>query len=227
MEQDTAEKKVLSCIEARLLLKVISASKLYKDMNETEQAAVDHYVWCKDSCHREGFSTIRGESLTCRKALEIWAAKPGPLWLSGETIKEILAVEHVWGRVIQKSGQPASHVNYGACEQTPCRRLANYWAGAPLCSQYDGDREVAYEIPWIIRIFREQNWPLDNLLKIQRQRVGILLENFAKGEIPEDDRPSYHKLEHLALEIRNNVEILQDVILGKPTETHWNFRPPY
>lgn len=208
-EQKVVENKKrwtkLSCKEARLVLRVTDVDKTIE--GSEKRAALAHYMSC-GSCKEVGLSKLCDVNLTCQETLEIWAAKPGPLYLGkAHTLREQIAVEHVWGRLL----------GAGACRESPCTQLRLYWARAPLCSHYDGEEEMAAEIPFIIGIFLEENWPLERLLEIQQQRIKTLLSSLATNSIPPECQGSYCSVDDLKHEIIVNMQALQTMLLDLKT----------
>src|SRR3989338_7035528 len=90
----------LSCKEAQLVLKVMPFQGNIREMNEEAKSACKHYAQCDGVCIERGLGRITGKTISCQEALELWASKPGPLYLclDVETLEEMFAVEHVWGR---------------------------------------------------------------------------------------------------------------------------------
>lgn len=221
MREEKKNRLELSCREARLVLKVIPLDKKDKDMSSEEESAVAHYLQC-GVCTEAGLSEILYRDLSCQEALYVWARKSAHLGLGGgvSTIREWLAVEHVWGRTIMiqdrpdlKSKIPIS--NFGACDKTPCAALLRYWKSAPLSMFYNGEREAAQVIPFIMDIFIGQKWPLKKLLELQRERISILLDGLVRGKLPLEVelQGHYHRIEDIRQEIEAGVLALQEIIL--------------
>ncbi len=176
----------LSCKEAQLVLKVMPFRENIREMNEEAKSVRKHYAQCDGVCIERGLGRITERNIYCREALEIWASKPGPLYLciDVETLEEMLAVEHLWGRSCKGFnayfGTKFHDPHYEACEENPCRALQYYWQHAPLSSHYDGERETAGEIPFLIKVFIDNGWPIDKLLEIQRQRLEMFISAFVE-----------------------------------------------
>jgi len=181
------EKRVLpelSCREVQILLRAIPIEKS-TNFSEEESAAIRHYhnlnPGC-ESCREIGLSKILSIDISCKEVLETCANHPGPLYLSQNSIKESLVAEHVWGRRIPVRPIPEDTQNIqnihnagydtiiGGCDNLVCRKLRYYWANVPLSCFYDGEKEVAGQIPFLIKAFHEQGWSLDKLLKIQKEQ---------------------------------------------------------
>ena len=212
IQKEKERKLELTCDEARLVLKVMDDTLEGISMKTEERAAIRHYINCEE-CRKVGLAEIRQQTLSCREALEIWAAKPGALWLDPQrTLLDQLAVEHVWGRMVTREGVSFKDPHYGACQASPCTKLRSFWQQSPLCLFYDGEREAVREIPLLIEIFLEEKWPLDRLLKIQEERMNLLLKSLVAQEIPSHDCSQYHNIEDLASEVMENIRGLQKIV---------------
>ena len=97
------------------------------------------------------------------------------------------------------------HDQIDPCGDYHCQVLHSYWAGCALSSHYDGEREIAGEIPLIMREFHAAGWPLDDLLTIQSKRVVSLVSSLVKGNVHED----YHNPHDAVREIHGHFEVLQ------------------
>ena len=220
IQKEEKEEMELTCKEARLVLKVIDINKKRENMIPEEVGAVAHYFCCGE-CKNLGLNEILAKKITCQEALEIWAAKPGPRFLCGtDTLKEELAVEHIWGRLGTRrlpSGSTVPEPHLGACRKDPCTKLRMYWVNAPLSCAYDGEKETAAQIPFLIRVFLEENWPLEKLLEIQYQRMETLLEGLLVGDVGEC-RGIYSRIEDLKQEVKVNIQGLQIILLDLKKE---------
>lgn len=222
MVTESGTYETLSCREAELLLRVIPLDKERKDMKPEEVGAVEHYYnlnpGCKP-CRERGIRKILQREISCQGALETCANNPGPLYLSGiRSLKELLAVEHVWGRWIPRD-EGSYHFQIESCKEKPCFGLRYFWINTPLSSAYNGEKEVAEEIPFLIKVFRETGWPLENILNIQSRRIEEVLEKLTQerkrssferemGFEVVNDRGTY------ALhEVNANLDILQQIVL--------------
>ncbi|MFQ5531890.1 MAG: hypothetical protein ACE5ES_04705, partial [Candidatus Nanoarchaeia archaeon] len=127
----------LTCREAGLILKHIPLDKPYGEYTAEEKAAISHPMTYDDflqrdncECKDRGFLGII-RSLPHIDVLETWARNPGALYFNAETLREIIAVEHVWGRwvpVIDKKGTLQRYsTNVDGCEDEVCSALRNYW----------------------------------------------------------------------------------------------------
>ena len=220
-EQTTIE---LSCKESQLILRVIPKDKEYREMNEEETAAVDHY--CSNQkkqyggclpCKEVGLSKILSKEISCQEAIETWAKKPGPFYHGNDvqTLTEILALEHIWGRKVPTTEKEreivvmAVHDNIDNCKKKPCTALMSYWRGVPLSLFYDGEKEIAKQIPFTIELFKENELSLENILAIQKKRVGNMLVSLAKGEERFDH---YHQRSHSTYELMKHIEVLQNLV---------------
>ncbi len=223
MVQQDSKKLNLSCRESQLLLRVIPLDKKYSEMNPEEQAAVAHY--CTNNggnyggclpCKKSGLSKIISREISCKEAIEIWATKPGPFYLGSEveTIREITALEHVWGRRIPRTEEEKESYktvwedNVEACKNKPCESLMYYWMQAPLSLFYDGEKETSKQIPFLINVFKEEGWPLDNLLDIQRDRIYAVLDSITKGKKMHD----YPNINDGINDVINNINVLQELV---------------
>ncbi len=205
------EKEVkFSCREARLVLKVMKTGKEYEVMTSEEKAACRHYASC-NSCKKLGLSRIVSWKMSCKEALETWATRPGPLYLGlVQTVKEQLALEHVWGRLVEGVEDTfwarVGHFEICQVEHT-CRRLWQYWKNAGLSMFNDGEGSTAGEIPFLIEVFIDKGFPLKKLLEIQKQRVETLLKAMQNND---PVSVGYGEVGYIVCEIEANVKSLQD-----------------
>lgn len=148
----------LDCKEAGLVLRATPLDKQYQEMSDEERAALDHYTWSgskKDfwgclTCKKQGLGKIKNRNLSCKDALEIWAIKPGPFFLSGyvETIDDYLALEHIWGRRVpvpekeRRYETSLGNEHVDNCREFVCTQLRDYWRAAPIHLAYDGEKET-------------------------------------------------------------------------------------
>ncbi|MBI2625083.1 MAG: hypothetical protein HYW70_02000 [Candidatus Nealsonbacteria bacterium] len=231
----TKQEIKLSCRETRLVLKARDNIDKPLDwmINPEQVSAINHYLVC-NGCKRVGLGKILEKQLTCQEALEIWATKPGALYLYSRvtTLKERLAVEHVWGRSVRgalwigRSKEPIIDNHFGACLYRSCRSLMGYWAAAPLSLSYDGWEEAAEEIPFLIDVFTIEDWPLENLLNIQTKRMAYLLEALGKGKIPPDCDGVYHDSADIVREVTENIKSLRLLIADQLNIINRATQPP-
>src|SRR3989344_6429646 len=149
IQEETKEELKLTCREAGLLIRHIHLDKPWKNYSPEEQTAMRHPLtyggWTTESyceCKEKGFIGVYGESPSCKEALESWAKNPGPIYLVGSnnlTLKDVLGVEHVWGRWERSEFGKGYNSHIGSCENKPCTALMNYWQSTPFSSQYDGE----------------------------------------------------------------------------------------
>lgn len=179
MTTKTVEEVVLDHDQAILLLRVIPQDKQFDEMLPEQKAAIIHYASCKE-CRKMGLGKILDYKISHQETLLVWAASSSTLWnsMQSETIKEQLATEHIRGRY--ELGNDRSGPDYNAsssCKEEACSRLRRHWSEAPISLFYDGDKEGAGELPLIISLFAEEQWPLEELLEIQKTHLHNLLEN--------------------------------------------------
>jgi len=215
----------LTCKEAGLLLKHIPLDKPYNEYTPEEAAALQHpltYVYSSPNdicdCKVGGFIHILG-SPSHQMALETWARNSGLLlYQNVKTLREIVSLEHVWGiRVPERDGE--GNIEYfrtdKGCRFEVCSDLRNYWMQAPLSSSYDGGNEMAEEIPLLIRAFIQNKLPLKNLLDIQKDRMIKVLDAIKMGDVRDAGNGHYHSKEEAIYEIKQNLEILQELAKEK------------
>lgn len=214
------EKMKISCREARLILRIIPLQKRAQNMKEEEIAAIKHYLYCK-TCRDPGLGEILDEKLSCQEALLVWAEHPGALWLDANpswlisihTLNELYAVEHVWGKYqwtdIEK-GFGGENIAT-ACQRYPCVALRTYWQNVSLSLFNDGADGVIEEVPFILRIFLKEKWPLDKLLEIQKKRMSDVLKCIQNREITVS-RGHYHEIDELVREVLANFHSLQKIL---------------
>lgn len=73
-------------------------------------------------------------------------------------------------------------------------------------------QSVIYLFPSLFRIFLREQWPLDELLAVQQQRVAALLQDIKSGKITLSGG-HYHFVEELMDEMRQHVAILQQLAM--------------
>jgi hypothetical protein len=210
------DKKIeLSCRESQLLLKVIPMEKELSGGSPEEKAAAGHYIGC-DPCQRKGLHEITGTKLSCQEAILVWAKSNRALFLSGrDDIKTQLAKEHVWGRWVKRTDDHGFDSSFERCQNKPCEKLFIYWQRVPMSSHYDGGSGVIHLLPAVLEIFREQKWSLNEILKIQRERISLVIEHLAKRKIPPPGG-HYNDLYEPQVEVNANVKALQELILDRP-----------
>lgn len=212
----TKDELGLSCREAQLLLSVMPVREKFTKMRPVERAAFKHYLHCH-LCRGLGLAKILDRELSCQEALLVWAKNPGALWLhlqSVEILIEECAVEHVWGKFrVEETEGIRGYDQSAACQQSPCRALWSYWQNVPMSSMAgDGADGVIGELPFLLRIFQENDFSLEPLFKIQKERMAELLENLKKGKITISPG-HYHSMPELVGEVQANVEALQQLAL--------------
>ena len=99
IEQAKKREIELSCREAHLILQVIPLHKSSREMKKEEVASIEHYIQCK-KCRDRGLADILDTKLSCLEAILVWAKNAGALWLDHciDTLIELYATEHVWGK---------------------------------------------------------------------------------------------------------------------------------
>ena len=196
--------------EARLVLKIMPLDKHASDAIPEELQAVGHYVNC-DECRKMGLAVIVGQSVGCQDALGAHVEQTGP-WrqLFGglsqiSTLREELYAEHINGRWIKSKWGDTYESDYGRCEQNACSAMWYYWKQAPLSAFYDGEKEIAGQMPFLIELFIRQGWSIQKLLALQKKRIEYLLAGLSgKGDIS-----PYHGKEHAVRGITENMALLQ------------------
>lgn len=170
---DTAVGKALTCREAQLILRVMDIDKPFDRLSDEERAALAHYgdlqPFCVD-CHELGLARITGTSLDCRQAIMAWVRRDDHALLQlnqVRSLRDCLAREHVYGRMRAVDGRSVDYLN--SCQFHACRTVAACWHDAHLSAFYDGDRETAMFIPLCLLTFRQEGWPLEDLLKSQAE----------------------------------------------------------
>lgn len=212
---------MLSCREAQLVLRIVPLQKNVKDMEEEEIAASKHYLYCK-SCRDRGLDEVLDRTLSCQKALLVWAEHPWALWLDfipgarveRETLIQEQAVEHVWGKYRWENPRGAKGYDYStACRERPCRGLWHYWHRVPMSSGAgDGPSGPINLMPFLIELFLKEEWPLDELLAIQEKRLEKVLEGL-REEDHSIGHGHYHFMDELGAEVQANIEALQKLIV--------------
>lgn len=73
---------------------------------------------------------------------------------------------------------------------------------------------VIHEIPFLIKTFLKEEWPIDKLLAIQKKRIEHLLACIRKGEISEN-HGHYHEVGDLITEVGAHIEALRELVVTK------------
>lgn len=161
----------MSCTETHAFLKTIDLATNHSNMTNEQFAAVEHYVRCEE-CMKTGIADIISATISCRGALLVWASMEWSPWGrfgNPESIQEILALEHLFGRPYAKS---ESHFTQGEalhkCSEHSCKEVQTRFI-------YDG-QVFQEKIPFLLRLFIEQEWGLEELLSIQ----GGVIENLRR-----------------------------------------------
>lgn len=205
----------LSCREAHLLLRVIPLLKNVKGMKEEEVAAIKHYIYCK-GCRDCGLADILDTKLSCKEAILVWAQHAAAMWLScidfitAEKLIEFYAVEHVWGKYQWENSMGGCGWDVTtSCQEQPCRSLHYYWAGVPMSSSAgDGPGGVIDLFPFLIETFLQEEWPLDELLTVQKDRIAAVLYCIKSGEVTVGNG-HYNSVDELVAEMKEHVAALQ------------------
>lgn len=207
----------LSCREAHLILRVIPMRKNVSQMKEEEIASIKHYIYCKN-CRDRGLADILDTKLSCKEAVLVWAERAGALWLDCslvfgfriETLMELYAIEHVWGKYQWKNsvGGNGWDIGTGCCERS-CLNLHSYWASVPMSSSAgDGPDGVIHLFPFLFEMFLKEKWLLDELLAVQKKRVAAVLKDIKSGKVTVSSG-HYHSIDELMAEIREHITALQ------------------
>lgn len=216
----------LSCREAHLILRVISLRKNVSEMKEEEIASIKHYIYCKD-CRDRGLADILDTKLSCKEAILVWAEQAGALWLDCssvfgpriETLIGLYAAEHVWGKYQWKNSMGGSGWEIGTgCRERSCRNLHSYWASVPMSSSAgDGPDGVIRLFPFLFDLFLRQEWPLDELLAVQKKRIAAVLKDIKNGKVTVSSG-HYHSTDELMAEMREHVATLQRLVVRSTTQ---------
>ena len=112
------------------------------------------------TCREEGLAGIINIHLPCKQQVLVWAKYPGPLWLSVApavdyrqfhigTMRQILAVEHVFGSYIRRPGDFSGYNHATGCPSSICHALSNFWQRVPIDAKYAGQEQVI-ELPMFL-----------------------------------------------------------------------------
>lgn len=216
----------LSCREAQLILRVIPLRKNVSEMKEEEIASIKHYIYCKD-CRDRGLADILDTKLSCKEAILVWAERAGALWLDCssvfgpriETLIELYAAEHVWGKYQWKNSMDGSgwDIDTG-CRERSCLNLHSYWASVPMSSSAgDGPGGVIHLFPFLFEVFLKQEWALDELIDVQKKRVAAVLKDIKSGNVTVSSG-HYHSTDELMAEMREHVVALQKLAVRSKTQ---------
>lgn len=216
---------VLSCNEARIVLKTIPPDKQFESIETLHQrAALKHYGGCQSECQCVGFSKILDVSLSCKEVLEEWARNDYTidLWRS-KTVREVLAVEHVVGRLLPSEIAVArfdqadryyagpmpigkTWEGVGGCKEKTCVDFCNHLHSnrshnVGLCSPHQENEDL--NIPFLIELFVKKGWKINLLLESQLKRLAPLVEDHNHEDVV---GISARK------ELRRNLELLHSLL---------------
>ncbi len=196
MTQTAETKTILTCRETELLLKIIASQSLRKkivDLVPEEIDPIDHYLSC-DTCRHKGLATISGfTSISCKEAVEGWLQLDAPRPLHRAASRQItslqdqLYIEHIWGSTGQ-SGRSLFVLH--PCLNAPCSEIAERIRDSfvnPRPPFYGEDYNTewsASDIPMAINVFAELGLPLENLFKIQSERIRYLASALEHSKPP-------------------------------------------
>lgn len=168
-------------------------------------SAIWHYIFCPE-CLKKGLVEILGVKLSCQDALIHAATKPGPILLGLgsqiETLRDLLTSEHINGRTINATETERAIFNLGACEQDCCQTISWDWRNH-VCTTH-------YQFAQTIQSFVQNEWPIDQLLEIQKMRAVVLVNAInTRQQLPWHDDPSSMVIELIAVitslaEVANN-----------------------
>ena len=211
----------LSCREAHLVLRVIPLRKNVNEMKEEEIASIKHYLNCKD-CRDRGLIDILDTKLSCQEVILVWAEHAGALWMDVssmfgpriETLVELYAAEHVWGKYQWKNSMGGSGwETFTRCPEHSCRTLHSYWARVPMSTMSgDGPDGVIYLFPLLFEIFLKEKWTLDELLVVQKKRIARVLKDIKNNKVTVSSG-HYNSVDELMAEMQEHVTVLQKLVI--------------
>ena len=194
----------------------IDLDKPYRELSEEQKLAIRHYTDYTAACikcKRIGLDKIIQREMDHQEALETWANNPGPLYLMANTLREVQAAEHIWGKKMpHESGRFDTDIDQ--CQSGQCQSLFFYWLRAPLSSHCDGEQHTVNQIPFTIAVFQQHGFQIENLLKIQERRIKNLLSGIRDNRIME----GYNSINDALYEIAAHTSSLRDLALGKKAE---------
>lgn len=216
----------LSCREAHLILRVILLRKNVREMKKEEVASVKHYIYCKN-CRDRGLADILDTKLSCKDAILVWAERAGALWLDCssifgpriETLIELYATEHVWGKYQWKNSMGGSGWDIGTgCRERSCLNLHSYWASVPMSSSAgDGPDGVIHLFPFLFETFLKEKWSLDGLLAVQKKRIAAVLKDIESGKVTVSSG-NYNSIDELMAEMQEHIAALQKLAVHSKTQ---------
>lgn len=218
MEIESVENRLgISCEAAKIALRLTPLELDFSAYSEDQKLAVKHFLDCP-SCRNPGLSQIVGKELNCKEALLGLAAHPKFLAFGGQrNLYEELVVEHIWGKYkIHTNGRRGFDIfvwgSHDAC-QRECRLIRAMWVGIPMSTMAgDGPGGVQRTFPLIFRIFVEQHWSLASLLKIQRERIKLLVRAIKSDSARSVGYGHYNSVEELEEEIDMHIEALHSAL---------------
>lgn len=199
----------LSCREVRLMVKLVSLDTDGLEMSEEAGSAAYHYWICKE-CQKIGLSEILNHPISCKDAISVWVRKLCHLGLRIEikTLRDVLALEHVWGRSVKTTEFGTEHINpnFEACNGWGCTALRAYWHSVPYSCHNDCEGAGIYVISLAYKIFQHEEWSINDLLAIYENRFELLIKHFRKGE----PRPFYNNLDLIESELETYFDLLRN-----------------
>ena len=142
--------------------------------------ALRHYAKCP-TCRPQGLASMMlpAGRMACQEAIRVALGNSSLLFSfmsSGfKTLREVIAHEHIYGVHTYRGGRFVDpKYAYGAersCCEPVCRKTRDIWNLAPLCSHYDGDRELEYGPTRVLALAKKSGWNLEPLMAMLRDRL--------------------------------------------------------
>lgn len=213
----------LTCNETRLLLQTADANKPVDDMHDKMMEAISHYHKCKE-CKNIGMSVIIGLTLSCQEVLETAASdEDGRLLYFPMTLKELVAREHLWGRIRDKEAEKIHNGSWGRGDyyffKYSCDGVCQKFREHVLAFVYPSPRSLSLELStfrsfhilFLIPLFVDQGWSVEALFDLHQQ---FLFNCCDKGE---DTRK----------EFSSHIAFLQSVLLKQIKERRFNCKEAF
>jgi hypothetical protein len=174
-----------TCKGAAVILRTLDLDTEYARLRGTPAgAALAHYADCP-ACRPAGLAAIMlpAGRMDCHEAIRVALGNSSLLYSfmsSGiKTLREVVAHEHIYGvhTYRERDGQMIDpNPKFGgelekACRELVCSRTRDIWNNAPLCSHYDGDKELERGPYLVLKLASEARWQLEPLVASLRKRL--------------------------------------------------------
>lgn len=99
--------------------------------------------------------------------------------IEGATEQDQARIKEAWLTAVDR--ETMELYDYGACEERPCKNLRHHsrgsWVTVEAYINSNGVSVRAHPLVFLVRVFREEGWPLDKLFEIQIERVAEIMQD--------------------------------------------------